>query len=87
MNYLKYAVIILLSVTAFIILIFCLLSKKPIKTLLFNVFLGVCSLAIINLTSKFSGAYIPINQFTVVGSGVFGMPAICGFLILNLIFV
>ncbi len=84
---LKISVIILISLSALFILIFSFLSKKPLKMLFLNLLIGLTVLALINLTEKYSGVKIPINIFTVVGSGAFGIPAIIGFLILPLIFI
>lgn len=87
MQILKYGAIILLSVSAFFILIFACISGKPFKTLLLNSIIGFGVLGIIDLTSSFTGAYIPINEFTGIGSAVFGLPAVCSFLLLKIIFI
>lgn len=84
---LKIPLIILLSLSAFLILLFTLSGKKPFGTLLLNLFMGIVLLAIINLTSVYTGIYIPVNKYTVVGSGVFGVPSIIGLLLLNIIFM
>lgn len=86
MEILKYIAISVLLLSAFIIFCFAVKSKKLLKTLLLNGFMGICLLAIINLTAKFSGVYIPINLYTVSGSAVFGIPALIGFLVLGFIF-
>ena len=87
MEALKYVVILVLSIFILIILGFEIKSKKPLRILFFNAFLGIVSLAIINLTSKFSGVYIPINEYTVTGCGIFGIPAVSFFLIFKFIFI
>ena len=87
MEALKYVAIIALSVFTLIILIFAKKSKKTFKILIFNAFLGISLLAIINLTSKFTNVYIPINEYTVTGCGVFGVPAVSIFLIFRFIFI
>ncbi|MBE6749753.1 MAG: hypothetical protein E7560_01140 [Ruminococcaceae bacterium] len=86
MSFLKYAAIVLLALSSFIIVIFSILSGKPIKTLFFNSFLGVFVLLMINLTSKFSGIYIPYNYFSVIGASVFGIPGVCLLLIFQILF-
>ena len=86
MEILKYITISLLSLSAFIIFCFAVKSKKILKTLLLNGFMGICLLAIIDLTSRFTGVHIPINIYTVSGSAVFGIPALIGFLLLGFIF-
>ena len=77
--------IVLLSVFALAVVFFCIKSHKFFKTLLFNAFIGVCVLAIIDLTAKFAGMFIPINPYTVTGSAVFGLPAVVFFLVLQVI--
>ena len=77
--------IILLSVFALAVVFFCIKSHKFFKTLFFNAFVGVCVLAIIDLTAKFTGMFIPINPYTVSGSAVFGLPAVALFLVLQVI--
>ena len=87
METLKYVTIIMLSVFTLIIFGFAIKSKKPLRLLAFNAFLGIVLLAIINLTARFTGVYIPINEYTVAGCGVFGLPAVSIFLILRFIFL
>lgn len=87
MNYLKYGCFLILGISAFIILILAFRGKGAFKTLFLNALLGVMTLIIINLTAKFSGAYIPINEYTAGLSAVFGLPAVCAFLLLRIIFI
>lgn len=87
MMFLKYAVMTLLGISAFVILIFAIKSKKPFKTLLLNAISGIAVLGIIDLSSKLTGVYIPINEYTVLGGSVYGLPAVCGFLLLRFIFI
>ena len=70
-----------------VILFFAIKSHKFFKTLLFNVFLGLVILSIIDLTGKFTGIFIPVNPYSVAGASVFGIPAICGFLILQILII
>ena len=76
----------MIAVGAVALLIFAAKTKRFFKTLLLNAFLGITVMAIIDLTAKFTGVHIPVNQYTVAGSAVFGIPAVCGFLILPIIF-
>ena len=87
MEVLKYICIGVLAVSALVILAFAIKSKKFFKVLFLNAFLGVFFLAVINLTTAFTGVSIPVNEYTVSGSAVFGIPALCGFLIFKFIFV
>ena len=86
MEILKYVGIAVIAVGAVALLIFAAKTGKPFKTLILNAFLGIAVMAIIDLTAKFTGVHIPVNQYTVAGSAVFGIPAVCGFLILPIIF-
>lgn len=87
MEILKYVGIALLSITAITILIFAIKSKKPLKTLFLNAILGIAALVIINMTSKFTGVHIFVNQWTVCGSVIYGLPAVFAFIIFQLIFI
>lgn len=87
MEILKYGGITVLAVGALALLIFAVKGGKPFKRLLLNAFMGIAVMAVIDLTAKFTGVHIPINQYTVAGSAVFGIPAVCGYLILPLIFI
>ncbi len=59
MEILKYGGIAVLVIGALAILIFAAKTKKLFKTLLFNAFLGLAVMIIIDLTAKFTGAHIP----------------------------
>ena len=85
MDFLKYAVYILLGITYFYILILSIKSRKPFKFLFLNALSGILSICLIGLTKKFTGVFIPINHYTLIGGSTLGIPAIIGFLVLNLI--
>ena len=85
MESLKYAAIALLSIGALCILVFAVKTHKPLKTIFINALLGVLSLAAINLTTRFTGVHIPVNTWTAAGSAVYGIPAVCGLLAMNMI--
>lgn len=87
MQILVYSAIAVLSITAVCIIFFALKSGRPLKTLLLNALVGIAAIAAIDLTSKFTGIWIPINGFSVTGGAVYGLPAVCGMLILRLILV
>lgn len=86
MNILKYGGIAILVIGALAVFICAVKGGKPLKSLLLNAFLGIAVMAVIDLTSKFTGVHIPVNQWTVLGSVGFGVPAVCGFLVLPIIF-
>ena len=55
------------------------------KSIFFNAILGFAAIALINLTQKFTGVNIPLNWYTVGGSGVFGLPCVCGIILAQII--
>lgn len=77
--------IIWLSVCAFVLLILHIKSHKMIKSIFLNSLLGFAAIAVINLTQKFTGVHIPLNWYTVGGSGIFGLPAVCGIILSQII--
>lgn len=83
MKALGIAAIIWLSVCAFVLLILHIKSHKMIKSIFLNAMLGFAAIAVINLTQKFTGVHIPLNWYTVGGSGVFGLPCVCGIILLQ----
>lgn len=87
MEFLKYSVIVLLGIASFLIFVFSIKSKKFLRIIMFNAFMGLALLSLIDLTAKFTGVYIPVNQYTVSGGAVLGVPALCGFLLLKFIFI
>lgn len=87
MNFLKYFFISVIAIFAIAIFFISVYSRKPIRTLLLNSGLGLSILIIINLTEKLTGVSIPINEYTVTLSASFGLPAICSFLLLRIIFI
>lgn len=86
MEVLKYVCIGVLTVGAAALLIFCIRGGKPFKYMLINALAGITALIAINFTARFSGVHIPINEWTAAGSAIYGIPAVCGFLFLPMIF-
>ena len=84
---LKTVFICLLVIYGFIYLILAVGTKKPFKTIVLYAFMGVATLTMINLTSKFSGVYIPVNAYTLGSSAALGLPGTIGLLILRIIFM
>lgn len=87
MSFLKYFFVAVLIIFAITILFISVYSRKPIRTLLLNSGLGLSVLIIIKLTEKYTGVSIPINEYTATLSASFGLPAICSFLLLRIIFI
>ncbi|MBR3593981.1 MAG: pro-sigmaK processing inhibitor BofA family protein [Clostridia bacterium] len=70
--------IILICVTVLYFLVYIILairSRKPIKTIFFSALLGILSMTLINLTSKFTGVCIPVNGYTASVAASGGLPA------------
>ncbi len=66
-------------------IILALNCKKPVRTIFLTALIGIVSLALVNLTYKFTGVRIPINPCTVGVSAGGGVLGVVGILILNLI--
>lgn len=85
MNFLLYGAIALLSLFALILLFLHIKTLRPVRSVLLHALLGIAAFVLINLTSRFTGVRLPLNWYTAAGSAVFGIPAVCGFLILGII--
>lgn len=85
MLFLKYSVIIVCVLCFLVALIMAARQKKICKYILFNAFLNVLIFLIIYFLKGFVHIELPLNLYTIVGVLVFGVPAIIGFLVLNLI--
>ena len=77
--------IVLLSVTALILASLHIKTLKPLRSFLLHAAIGTAVFAAVNLLSRFTGIKIPLNMYSAVSACVLGAPAVCGFLILNLI--
>jgi pro-sigmaK processing inhibitor BofA len=62
--------------------IFAVRSKRFLRLILLNTFLGIAALGLLYLTRKFTGFYLPINEWTVSASGIFGISGVVGMLVL-----
>lgn len=78
--------ITVIVISFFTILVLAVKSGSFLKRILINALLGIMAFTAVELTSKLTGVYIPINIYTVCGSVLFGMPAVILFLILPFIF-
>ncbi len=74
-----------LSICALVLLVLHIKSHRLFKSIFLNAVLGFAVIAIINLTQKFTGVGVPLNWWTVAGSGVLGMPCVCGIILLQII--
>ena len=85
MQLLKIVALSVLSLTALIILIFFIKSRKPVKALILNAFSGIITLILINLTTRFTGIHIPVNWWSVTTSAGLGLPGVIGLILLQII--
>ena len=75
--------IIWFSVFSLVLLVLHIKSHKMIRSIFLNAILSFLAIAIINLTHKFTGVFIPLNWYSVGGSGIFGLPCVCGIILLQ----
>lgn len=85
MQFLKISAIVILSITAFVLLLFYIKSRKPIKSLILSALSGIATLVIINLSTKFTGLHIPVNWWSVLAVSGLGVPAVIGLILLQII--
>lgn len=85
MNALGITATVWLSVCALVLLVLHIKSHKIIKSVFLNAALGLAAVALVNVTRKFTGVHIPLNWWTVGGSGIFGIPCVCGIILAQII--
>ena len=76
--------VVWISICALVLLFLHIKSHKMLKSIFLNAFLGIAAVAVINLTQKYTGVFVPVNWYTVVGSGMFGLPCVCGIILLQM---
>lgn len=77
--------IVWLAICMLVLLILHLKSHRFLRSVFLNALLGFVAIALINLCQKFTGVFVPINWWTVGGSGIFGLPCVCGIVLLQII--
>ncbi len=87
MRFFSIITIILLCIYLVLFLFVLKKHKKTVKFILYQAVISVLLLAILNLTSFLTGRYIPVNECTVLGISLGGVPMIFCFLLLKFIFV
>ncbi|MBR3961857.1 MAG: pro-sigmaK processing inhibitor BofA family protein [Clostridia bacterium] len=75
-----------LVISLIIIFYFLYKTGKPVKNAFYLISVSLMALAIINLTSPFSGVRVPINPYSVTATAVYGLPGIAGIIFLCTIF-
>lgn len=86
MTFLKYGAAAVIVTGVLSVLICAFRCKKPLRALILNAAAGIAVLIAVKLAGRFTGISISINYITFLGSAGFGIPAVCGFLLLPLIF-
>lgn len=86
MQTLKIIAIVLLIVISLAIFIISAKNKSVLKLLILNGLLGVGALVLINALCRFTGVRVEVNEYSVIGSVLYGLPAVCGMAILKLLF-
>lgn len=79
--------VVLLIIYVCVLLYFLRKNGKTIKFLLVQALISVLLLTLINLTSSLTGLFVPVNECTVLGVSIGGIPMIFCFLLLKMIFV
>ncbi len=79
--------IILLCVYLILLLVFLKKYRKTVKFILYQSVFSILLMSLLNLTSFLTGQYIPVNECTVLGISLGGIPLIVCFLLLKFIFV
>ncbi len=87
MKILFYLIIGVLALFSLYLLFLAFKSKKPFKFIFLNAVFGIGVLVLIHFTKRYTGVSLPINQYTVLGSGILGIPCSLAFLILNFILI
>lgn len=75
----------LIGIFALVLLFLYIKSRRPIRSAAINALTGIAALTIVNLTARFSGVHIPVNIYTVPAAAVFGIPAVCTVIVLDMI--
>ncbi|MBE6728249.1 MAG: hypothetical protein E7562_06360 [Ruminococcaceae bacterium] len=87
MQFFIYSYISVLVLFFVIKVLFALKGRRMILRLFLHAVLGLGVLILINLTSKFSGVYIPINGWSVGFTAAFGLPSVCAQLLIQIFFL
>ncbi len=61
-------------------------NKRPVKRALISILSGAAALAAVDLTSFFTGVYIPLSLLSITVSLVLGIPGVTALLAVNLFF-
>ncbi len=59
-------------------------SKKPIKNAVLSILTGILAMLCVNLTTVFTGVFLPVSTLTVSASIIGGLPCVTLMLLLNI---
>jgi len=60
-------------------------APRPVQRAAGGVIIGLCALAVVNLTGFFTGVSLPLSPLTIGVSGAAGIPGVTMLLLLNLV--
>lgn len=86
MNILKYIIIGFCVLSVLSVLFFALRTKHFIKSILISAITGISVMLILHFTSNFTGFEFNITPFSLITSGVFGLPGVVAIVITKMIF-
>lgn len=70
-------------VYAFALFIIAAKTKKPFSTVFSGAVSGLGALAVVDILSKFTGVFIPLNVWTVSSSAALGIPGVISLLLVD----
>ncbi len=83
----KICLIVFSVIYCFVYIILAAKTKKPLRTIFVYSALGILGITAVNLTTVFTGIYIPVNKISVGISLALGLPGTVGLLISKMIFL
>jgi len=86
MNFTVFFIVLAASFVFFIIIQTISKNKRPVRRAFVSLFSGALALLIVDLTSVFTGVYIPVSLMSIAVSVVGGIPGVTAMLALNLFF-
>lgn len=79
-------VVCVISIISLLVVHIVMGSRKPFLSSILSLFPGIIVLIIINLTSAYTGVYVPVSPLTTGISALFGIPGITFLLIIPVVF-
>ena len=80
------AIICTVGVFALLVLLQVIVrAERPVRRAVGGIIMGLCALALVNLTGFFTGVSLPISPLTIGVSGVAGISGVTMLLLLNLV--